>query len=77
MARASRAAPAPMASTTRKPVCDGTDAVPTVVVSYASATPVIAPDSEMPMARMSVLRLLAAAVSDTCTAAMTREGMAP
>ncbi len=77
MARAARAAPAPMAMTTRKPSWLGTVAVPSVRVIWARTTPATALETEVPMERISVLRLLAAAVSDTGTAAMISAGMAP
>ena len=68
IASATSAAPLPMAMIRRKPSCDGTVAGPNETVRCARTTPATALETDVPMARISVLRLLAAAVSDTGTA---------
>lgn len=75
--KATRAAPEPMAMTTRNAFSEGRATEPNVVVIWARVTPATALETDVPMDRMSVLRLLAAAVSETGTAPMTSEGIAP
>ncbi|MEV5200361.1 hypothetical protein [Streptomyces sp. NPDC053720] len=77
MTKAMRAAPAPIAMTVRKPFCDGTVSGPKPVVIWARTTPATALAAEVPMARVRVLKLLAAAVPETGTAAMISAGMGP
>ncbi len=72
-----RAAPAPIAITNRNASCDGRVSDPNEIVIRASATPATALDTEVPIERISVFRLLAAAVAVTGTAAITSEGIAP
>ena len=52
-------------------------APPRLSVISASTAPATALDTDVPMERMSVLRLFAAAVSVTGTAAITSAGIAP
>ncbi len=77
MAKASRAAPAPMAMTTLNAFSDGRAKPPRSMVIWARITPAMALATEVPRDRMRVLRLLAAAVSLGGTAPMISEGMAP
>jgi hypothetical protein len=77
MPTASTAAAAQMPRITRKAFCEGSTAGPRVIVMWASTTPARALDTDVPMDRVSVFRLLAAAVSDTGTAPVTSDGMAP
>src|SRR5690625_764737 len=63
--------------TTRNPSCEGTDAPPMLSVIAASTAPATALDTDVPIERISVFRLFAAAVSVSGTAAMTSAGIAP
>ena len=63
MAMATIAAEPATASTTRKPLCEGKVTGPSLMVSWASTTPETALATEVPIDRIRVLRLLAAAVS--------------
>jgi cytochrome P450 len=65
---ATRAAPPPTARISRNPFWEGAAKTPNEVVVCARAAPATALAIEVPMARIKVLRLLAAAVSDTGTA---------
>ncbi|NEA66138.1 hypothetical protein G3I56_26865 [Streptomyces sp. SID12488] len=58
-------APAPMPTTTRNPFSEGGGTPPNGVVVRAGTTPAAAPDTAVPMDRVSVLRLLAATVAET------------
>ncbi len=53
---------------TRKPLWEGTVREPKSVVIWASTTPATALEADVPMDRIRLLRLFAAAVSDSGTA---------
>lgn len=77
MVSANNAMPLPRPMTNRNPSCDGTATGPSVIVRCDRTTPATALEIDVPMARISVLRLFAAAVSDTGTAPMINAGIAP
>ncbi len=63
--------------TVLKPFSEGRAWPPKLVVICARMTPARALANDVPMERIRVLRLLAAAVSEAGTAPMIRAGMAP
>ncbi len=76
-AAATRPTPQPMSMATRKPSSEGSAWPPRVVVIWARTTPMTAAETEVPMERIRVLKLLAEAVSSCGTAPMMSAGMAP